>query len=172
MRNLKSGKKLPAFMTKRLEAVGMRSVSPIVDVTNYVMHELGQPLHAYDLDKIDASSITVRRAKSSENLETIDGKKRELSDDVLSIADSKNILGVAGVMGGKESEISETSTNIGLEAAAFAQGRVRRSSRVLGLSSDASLRFERGVDAASSLNASNRASYLILKHLTDVIKHI
>jgi len=159
------GGKLPTFMTKRLEAVGMRSVSPLVDITNYVMHELGQPLHAYDLDKIAGNAMSVRRARPGECLETIDGKKRDLTEDVLVIADQANILGVAGVMGGKDSEISDTSKNIALEAAAFGAARVRRSSRLLGLSSDASLRFERGVDAASSLNASKRATYLILKYL-------
>ena len=163
--NIKGGK-LPAFMTKRLEAVGMRSVSPLVDITNYVMHELGQPLHAYDLEKIADNKMLVRRAKPGECLETIDSKKRELNEDVLVIADQKNILGVAGVMGGKDSEISDASTSIALEAAAFAPARVRRSSRLLGMSSDASLRFERGVDAASSLNASRRATYLILKYLS------
>jgi phenylalanyl-tRNA synthetase beta chain len=162
--NVKGGK-LPTFMTRRLEAVGVRPVSPLVDITNYVMHELGQPLHAYDLDKIAGHSMHVRRARPGECLETIDGKKRDLHEDVLLIADQSNILGVAGVMGGKDSEISDTSKNIALEAAAFAAARVRRSSRLLGLSSDASLRFERGVDAASSLNASKRATYLILKYL-------
>jgi phenylalanyl-tRNA synthetase beta chain len=159
------GGKLPTFMTRRLEAVGVRSVSPLVDITNYVMHELGQPLHAYDLDKVAGNAINVRRARAGECLETIDGKKRDLSEDVLVIADSKTVLGVAGVMGGKDSEISDTSSNIALEAAAFGAARVRRSSRLLGLSSDASLRFERGVDAASSLTALNRATYLILKYL-------
>ncbi|HEY9684901.1 MAG TPA: phenylalanine--tRNA ligase subunit beta [Oculatellaceae cyanobacterium] len=157
-------KSLPEFITKRLTAIGVRSVSPIVDITNYVMHELGQPLHAYDAAKLEGSTIAVRRAKAGEILETLDGKKRELTNEMLVIADTKNVVGVAGVMGSKDSEISDSTTSIALEAASFAPARVRRASRLLGLSSDASLRFERGVDAAGVRNASNRAAYLIAKY--------
>jgi phenylalanyl-tRNA synthetase beta chain len=155
---------LPPAMLRRLEAVGVRSVNSIVDITNYVMHELGQPLHAYDLAKVNGNSLTVRKAKANETIETIDGKKRQLTDEVLVIADSQSVCGVAGVMGGKESEISDSTQSIALEAAAFAPARVRRSSRLLGLSSDSSLRFERGVDACSSVQASNRAAYLIWQY--------
>jgi phenylalanyl-tRNA synthetase beta chain len=155
---------LPPSMLRRLEAVGVRSVNSIVDITNYVMHELGQPLHAYDLAKVKGDSLTVRKAKADETIETIDGKKRQLTDEVLVIADSQSVCGVAGVMGGKESEISDSTQSIALEAAAFAPARVRRSSRLLGLSSDSSLRFERGVDACSSVHASNRAAYLIWQY--------
>jgi phenylalanyl-tRNA synthetase beta chain len=155
---------LPPAMLRRLEAVGVRSVNSIVDITNYVMHELGQPLHAYDLAKVNGDSLTVRKAKAHETIETIDGKKRQLNEEVLVIADSRGVCGVAGVMGGKESEISDATRAIALEAAAFSPARVRRSSRLLGLSSDSSLRFERGVDAASSVQASNRAAYLIWKY--------
>ena len=156
--------KLPDFITKRLTAIGMRSVSPIVDITNYVMHELGQPLHAYDLKKLVGQLIDVRRAKPGEVLETLDGKKRELTPEMLVIADSQNVVGVAGVMGSKDSEISDDTTSIALEAASFTPARVRRASRLLGLSSDASLRFERGVDAASVRKAADRAAYLITKY--------
>ncbi len=149
---------------RRLEAIGVRPVSNIVDVTNYVLHELGQPLHAYDLNKVAGRQLACRRAKSGEKLYTIDGRQRELSDEVLVIADAKNVVGVAGVMGGKDSEISNQTCDIALEAAAFQLARVRRSSRLLGLSSDSSLRFERGVDVASVAYASDRASYLLLKH--------
>lgn len=155
--------KLPDYITKRLASIGVRSVSPIVDITNYVMHELGQPLHAYDLKKLDGS-IAVRRARDGEMLETIDGKKRELTSEMLVIADHSQVVGVAGVMGSKDSEISSETTAIALEAASFTPARVRRASRLLGLSSDASLRFERGVDAASARKASDRASYLIAKY--------
>jgi phenylalanyl-tRNA synthetase beta chain len=157
-------KTLPEFITKRLTAIGMRSVSPIVDITNYVMHELGQPLHAYDAHKLEGNTIAVRRAKQGEVLETLDGKKRELTGEMLVIADTKYIVGVAGVMGSKDSEISDGTTSIALEAAAFTPARVRRGSRLLGLSSDASLRFERGVDPAGILRASDRAAYLIAKY--------
>jgi phenylalanyl-tRNA synthetase beta chain len=161
--NVQAGQ-LPPSMLRRLEAVGVRSVNSIVDITNYVMHELGQPLHAYDLAKVNGDSLTVRKAKANETIETIDGKKRQLTDEVLVIADSQSVCGVAGVMGGKESEISDSTDSIALEAAAFAPARVRRSSRLLGLSSDSSLRFERGVDACSSIEASNRAAYLIWQY--------
>lgn len=154
----------PGDLIRRLEAIGVRPVSNIVDVTNYVLHELGQPLHAYDLQKITGKQLACRRAKPGEKLSTIDGRERDLSDEVLVIADAKNVVGVAGVMGGKDSEISDTTCDIALEAAAFQLARVRRSSRLLGLSSDSSLRFERGVDVASVAYASDRASYLLLKH--------
>jgi len=153
----------PARIARRLEAIGVRTVNNIVDVTNYVLHELGQPLHAYDLGKVKGNSLSVRRAKEGEKLQTIDDKQRELTDEVLVIADKERVVGVAGVMGGKDSEISDNSANIALEAACFNHARVRRSSRLLGLSSDSSLRFERGVDLCSVARASDRAAHLILE---------
>jgi len=156
--------KLPAYITKRLAAIGLRSVSPVVDITNYVMHEMGQPLHAYDLEKIEGGVITARRARDGETIETLDGKKRTLTGEMLVIADGKKVVGVAGVMGSKDSEISDSTRVIALESASFAPARVRRGSRLLGLSSDASLRFERGVDPVGCRKASDRASYLISKY--------
>lgn len=152
----------PFSIKRRLEAVGVRPVNNVVDVTNYVLHELGQPLHAYDLSKLPSRSMTIRRAKG-EQLTTLDGKTRELSDDVLIIADGSGPLGVAGVMGGQDSEITAGTTFVALEAAAFAPSRVRRASRLLGLSSESSLRFERGVDVACVRKASDRAAALILQ---------
>lgn len=154
----------PAEISRRLEAVGVRPVNNVVDITNYVLHELGQPLHAYDLKMLGGQSLSVRRAKAGEKLTTIDSKERLLNDEVLVIADESEPVGVAGVMGGKSSEIAESSKDLVLEAASFNSARVRRSSRTLGLSSDSSLRFERGVDTASVRQASDRASYLMLKH--------
>lgn len=168
--DIKVGPSHPDIVT-RLEAIGMRSVNNVVDITNYVMHELGQPLHAYDRALLKNGSLGSRRARAGEILTTLDGKARNLSEEMLIIADQvegddskADIVGVAGIMGGKDSEISENSKALVLEAACFTPAVVRRGSRLLGLSSDASLRFERGVDVASVLNASNRAAYLIAKY--------
>lgn len=151
----------PPWMVRRLEAVGMRSVSALVDITNYVMHELGQPLHAYDIRQVNGRHIECRRARAGEKLVTLDERQRDLTDEVLVIADKKGVIGIAGVMGGKGSEIAGDTTAVALEAASFNFARVRRSSRLLGLSSDSSLRFERGVDTASVRKASDRAAYLM-----------
>jgi phenylalanyl-tRNA synthetase beta chain len=157
----------PVFIQRRLEAVEVRSISPIVDITNYVMHEYGQPLHAYDYARVEGHRLDVRRARAGERLLTLDDKERELTDEMLVIADAKGPVGVAGVMGGKHSEINDETKIVALEAAAFQPARVRRGSRLLGLSSDASLRFERGVDVANVVRASDRATYLILEHCGD-----
>ena len=159
-----AGGESDGIIRRRLDAIGVKPVSKIVDITNYVMHELGQPLHAYDLRHVKGPALQVRRAKEEEVLKTIDDKERKLSSDVLVIADAETVVGVAGVMGGKDSEIADDSSEIALEAASFASAKVRRSSRKIGLSSESSLRFERGVDTASVKNASNRAAYLMVKH--------
>ena len=167
----------PAFVSRRLEAIGMRSINNVVDITNYVMHELGQPLHAYDKAKLNHTAIGVRRAREdgSEKITTLDGRERILTGEMLvivdapgidSVAPQAEIIGVAGIMGGQNSEVSDSTTTLLLEAACFGQAVVRRGSRLLGLSSDASLRFERGVDVASVLNAGQRAAYLIGKYCT------
>lgn len=148
----------------RIEAIGMRTVNNVVDITNYVMHELGQPLHAYDAKLLKGDNLAVRRGTDKETLTTIDGKERKLNSEMLTIADDDIIVGVAGVMGSKDSEISDQSTSLVLEAACFAPAVVRRGSRLLGLSSDASLRFERGIDPASVRHAAERAAYLIAKY--------
>lgn len=154
----------PSWLARRLESLGLRTVNNVVDITNYVMLELGQPLHAYDLAKVKGQTIAVRRAQSGEKLTSLDGKERDLSAEVLVITDAQEVVGLAGIMGGKDSEISDTTTTIALEAAAFAPARVRRGSRLMGLSSDSSLRFERGVDVESVKNASDRATFLIAKY--------
>jgi phenylalanyl-tRNA synthetase beta chain len=153
-----------AMISRRLEAIGVKSINNVVDITNYVLHELGQPLHAYDLSRLKGEKLSVRRAQADERILTIDQKERKLSEDALVIADGESVVGVAGVMGGKLSEVSDDTTAVALEAASFASARVRRSSRTLGLSSDSSLRFERGVDTGNVRLSSNRASYLLVKY--------
>jgi phenylalanyl-tRNA synthetase beta chain len=135
----------PDFIKTRLAAVGVRSISLAVDVTNYVMFEVGQPLHAFDADKVKGT-IRARRATKGEQLETLDHTKRDLSIEDLVIADDKGALSVAGVMGGAQSEISDGTTRIVIEAAHFDSATIAKSSRRHKLSSEASRRFERGVD--------------------------
>jgi phenylalanyl-tRNA synthetase beta chain len=154
----------PALIERRLQAVGVRTVSAIVDITNYVMLEYGQPLHAYDMRQLRGPVLATRRARQGEKLTTIDANERALTDEMMVIADAGGVVGVAGVMGGKDSEIADDTFEIALEAACFKPARVRRSSRLLGLSSDSSLRFERGVDLGSVRSASDRATYLLIKY--------
>ncbi|MBS1953584.1 MAG: phenylalanine--tRNA ligase subunit beta [Cyanobacteria bacterium SZAS-4] len=154
----------PNLISRRLEAVGVRSINNIVDVTNYVMHEYGQPLHAYDMSKLDKAEITVRRARPDEKMVTLDSKERTMNNEVLVITNGDKSVGVAGVMGGENTEISDSTTDVALESATFNQARVRRGGRLLGLASESSLRFERGVDVGSTAEASDRATYLFLKY--------
>lgn len=157
---------------RRLEAVGVRPINNVVDVTNYVLHELGQPLHAYDLARLKGPVMEVRRARSGEKLLTLDGRERDLTPEVLVVADSACPVGIAGVMGGKDSEVTEETAFVALEAACFNSARVRRSGRLLGLSSDSSLRFERGVDVASVRHANDRAAYLMLENCSGFLGRI
>ena len=129
--------------------VGLRSINNVVDVTNYVLWGYGQPLHAFDADTLVDSKIVVRHAKSGETIKTIDQVTRPLGPEMLVIADGRRPVAVAGVMGGAETEISAGSRRIFLESALFNPGSVRRTSRKLGLASDSSYRFERGVDPAN-----------------------
>ncbi|MCK4852015.1 MAG: phenylalanine--tRNA ligase subunit beta [Candidatus Omnitrophica bacterium] len=147
----------------RIEALGLRSVNNVVDVTNYCLMELGQPLHAFDLDRIKGGRIIVREAKKGEKIVTIDGIERELEPGMLVIADSERPIAIAGVMGGMDTEVSETTENILLESAYFDPGSVRRTARRLGLSTDSSYRFERGVDKGMITGASDRAAALMIK---------
>ncbi len=154
----------PTIIARRLDAVGVRSINNVVDITNYVMHEYGQPLHAYDMNKLEKAEIKVRRASLEEKLVTLDGKERTLTNEVLVITNADKPVGVAGVMGGENSEISDSTTDVALESATFNQARVRRGGRLLGLASESSLRFERGVDVGSTAEASDRATFLFLKY--------
>ena len=153
----------PEHIRQRLEAHGIRSINNVVDVTNLVLIETGQPMHAFDLSKITGKKIVVRQAATGEKIVTIDGKERALDDSMLVIADSTRPVAVAGVMGGKETEVTETTTTVLLESAWFDPSSVRRTSRKLGLSSDSSFRFERGVDMEGVLKALEMAAHLINK---------
>lgn len=151
----------PAWLAARLRAVGLRPISNVVDVTNYVMWELGQPLHAFDHAVVSDGTIVVRRAKAEEPFTTLDGQTRKLDASMLVIADPQRALGIAGVMGGAESEVTSTTTRILLESAYFAPASIRRTSRALGLLTDAAYRFERGADIEGLVDASDRAAQLI-----------
>jgi phenylalanyl-tRNA synthetase beta chain len=151
----------PLWMQRRLQACGVRPINNIVDITNYVMLELGQPLHAFDYDKLEGHSIIVRRGRDSENIVTLDGVARTLSSDMLVIADINKPVAIAGVMGGEESEIGPSTKCILLESANFAGPSIRRTSRKLGLRSEASMRFEKGLDPNICSTAADRACQLI-----------
>ncbi len=154
----------PMWLRRRLELCGMRAVNNVVDVTNYVMLELGQPLHAFDLDKIQAGKIIVRRAGDDRQFVTLDNVRRDLNPADLLIADAARPLAIAGVMGGLDSEVSADSSRILLESAYFEPMTVARTARRLGLRSEASYRFERGVDRAGQVTAISRAAELIRKY--------
>jgi phenylalanyl-tRNA synthetase beta chain len=151
----------PEWMQRRLRAVGVRPTSNIVDVTNYVLLELGQPMHAFDHNRLGGGQIRVRTARPGEVLQTLDGKSRELSTDMLVIADAERAVAVAGVMGGADSEVTDVTKTIVLESAHFDALSVRRTSRALGLKTEASIRFERGTDPRLPLTAMERACALI-----------
>jgi len=152
----------PGWLRKRLESVGLRSINNIVDVTNFVMFEMAQPLHAFDAAKIDGA-LTVRFAKDGEAFTALDGKAHTLTATDPVIADAQGAQAVAGITGGVASGVTETTTSVLLESAVFAPSVIRRSGRSLGISTDSSYRFERGVDAATALFASARATALIVE---------
>ena len=151
----------PAWMVQRLERCGLRSISAIVDVTNYVLLELGQPLHAFDLNKLNGD-IEVRFARAGESLKLLNEQTVELQDDMLVIADGKSPVALAGVMGGADSAVDDSTTDLFLESAFFAPSVIVGKSRRLGFSSDSSYRFERGVDFSATAAALDRATQLIL----------
>jgi phenylalanyl-tRNA synthetase beta chain len=151
----------PDWLRQRLEAIGQNSINNVVDVTNYVMFELGQPMHAFDLDKLAEKRIVVRRARPGEKIRTLDGAERTLAKDMCVIADAARAVAIAGVMGGAESEIGFASRNILLESAWFDPIGVRRTSKALALRTEASYRFERGADPEMADLASRRAAELI-----------
>ena len=151
----------PEWLIKRLKSIGVRSVNNIVDITNFVLFETGQPLHAFDFDKLSGGRIIVRRAKGNEQIVTIDGVTRKLDLSMLVIADENAPVAIAGIMGGKGTEVTESTKTILLESAYFDPAITRKVSRCLGLGSDSSYRFERGVDLEGVKTASDRASALI-----------
>ncbi|MGH7636257.1 MAG: phenylalanine--tRNA ligase subunit beta [Gemmatimonadaceae bacterium] len=152
----------PEWLARRLDSVGVRSISNVVDATNYVLHEMGQPVHAFDLRKLAGNKVIVRRASPGEKLTTLDGLARSLPRDCVVIADAKRAQAVAGVMGGAESEVTEETQDILIEVASFDPRLTRSARRALGLSTDASYRFERGVDPELAPEAMDRVLRLIL----------
>jgi phenylalanyl-tRNA synthetase beta chain len=151
----------PVWLAQRLRAVGLRPINNVVDITNYVMWELGHPLHAFDYDRLDGHRIVVRRARPGERLVTLDGQERRLDESVLVIADARRPVGAAGVMGGANTEVGDTTRIVLLEAAYFNPASIRRTARGLGLSTEASYRFERGADIEALRQAQDRAAGLI-----------
>jgi phenylalanyl-tRNA synthetase beta chain len=151
----------PAWLVDALKAVGQRSINNVVDVTNFVLQETGQPLHAFDLDRLGTGRIHVRRARAGERLTTLDGITRDLTPDVLLITDGERAIAAAGVMGGADTEVSEGTVNVLLEVACFRPERILWGSRKLRLDTDASLRFRRGVDPVGLAWAARRAAALL-----------
>src|SRR5579864_3345619 len=151
----------PDWLRKRLEALGQASINNVVDATNYVMLELGHPMHAFDMDLLAEKRIVVRRARAGEKMRTLDGIERTLSPDICVIADATRAVAIAGVMGGGDSEIRSASRSILLESAWFDPISIRRTSKALGLRTEASMRFERGADLEMAETASRRCAELI-----------
>lgn len=160
LKNVKIGPS-PEWMQQRLEGAGIRSINNVVDVTNFVMIELGHPMHAYDYDKITGKKLITRRAIEGEELHTLDDTSRKAKGEMLVIADSEKAAGLAGIMGGFETEITDTTTTVVLESADFYGPCIRRTARACGLSSEASGRFERGVDSETTIKALDRAAQLL-----------
>ncbi len=151
----------PDWLVKRLEEIGQRPINNVADITNYVLHELGQPLHAFDFAKLKEQRIVVRRARSGEKLKTLDGVERTLTNEMLVIADAAEAVALAGIMGGEDSEISNATVDVLIESACFDPDSVRRTARALGMDTEASRRFERGADCANVLVAQTRCVDLI-----------
>lgn len=153
----------PMWMQLRLMQAGMRPINNIVDITNYVMLEYGQPIHAFDLGSLTDGKIVVKHAEEGEIFETLDGKERTMSADMLMITDGTRSVGIAGVMGGANTEIHEGTKEVLIEVASFDKSSIRKTSKQLGLRSEASSRFEKGVSTALPLEVANRVCYLIEK---------
>lgn len=153
----------PDWMQKRLKACGIRAINNVVDITNYVMLEYGQPMHAYDLDHVEGKKIIVRNAEKDEKLETLDDQPRMLGESMIVIADEKRAIGVAGVMGGANSEVCDDTTTVLFESACFNAAAVRKGAKALGMRTDASALFEKGLDSENCLPAINRACELMVQ---------
>ena len=160
IKNVKIGPS-PRWMQEKLKAAGVRPISNIVDITNFVMIETGQPMHAFDAKDIRGSHIVVRRAEQGERIVTLDGKERALASSMLLICDEQGPIGIAGVMGGENSEIKEDTKTVIFESAKFGYGNIRQTSRALGLATEASTRYSKGVDAGTSEYALHRACQLV-----------
>ena len=151
----------PEWLVKRLEAIGERAINNVADITNFVMHELGNPMHSFDFNKLAENRIVVRRAKAGEMMTTLDEVERKLDETMLAICDAEKPVAVAGIMGGFDSSITDETTDVLLEVAYFDRANIRQTSRNLKLSTEASHHFERGVDIENLIRASNRATELI-----------
>ena len=160
VKNVKIGQS-PDWMKRRLKACGVRSINNIVDITNYVMLEMGQPMHAFDINSIEGKHITVRRAKNGEKIITLDEEERKLNSDDLVIADDKKAVAIAGVMGGINSEIENDTKTVVFESASFYGGNVRKTAKKVGLRTESSSRFEKGLSTENALRAINRAVELV-----------
>ncbi|MGE5354269.1 MAG: phenylalanine--tRNA ligase subunit beta [Acidobacteriota bacterium] len=156
-----SVKESPSWLKKKLTSVGLRPINNIVDITNFILHELGQPLHAFDLDRLQGQKIVVRRASDGETFTTLDSKERKLTANDLMICDAEKPVAIAGVMGGENSEVTNDTKNILLESAYFNPSSIRKTSKSLVLSTDASYRFERGTDPNITPYAADRAMQLM-----------
>lgn len=163
IRNVQIGPS-PDWLIERLAHAGMRSINNIVDITNYVMLETGQPLHAFDLDKLKSGKIIVRNAQDSEEFMTLDGKLHKLSEENLLICDGELPVALAGVMGGENSEVDENTQNVLLESAYFSPVSVRKTAKKLGISTEASKRFERGIDPNGIAHASDAATAMVCEY--------
>ena len=153
----------PEWMQRRLKACGIRAINNVVDITNYIMLEYGQPMHAYDLDNVEGRKIIVRHAEENEQLETLDDQPRTLNESMIVISDENRAIGVAGVMGGANSEVTDNTTTVLFESACFNAAAVRRGAKSLGMRTDASALFEKGLDSENCLNAINRACQLMIE---------
>ncbi len=154
-------KESPEWLKIRLRSIGLRPINNVVDVTNFILHEFGQPLHAFDLDMITGKKIVVKSAKDKEKFVTLDSKERELASTDLMICDAEKAVAIGGVMGGENSEVTDNTTNILIESAFFRASAVRKTSKKLGLSTDASFRFERGCNPDNTVYTAQRAAQLI-----------
>lgn len=160
VKNIKIGPS-PKWMQRRLAASGIRPINNLVDITNYVMEEYGQPMHAYDLDTVAGRKIIVRRAKDGDEFQTLDGQMRKLDSEVLMICDAEKEIGLAGIMGGENSKITDSVQNVLFEAATFNGANIRKSAKRVGLRTEASGIFEKGLDPRNAEDAINRACQLI-----------
>lgn len=151
----------PEWMQRRLAAIGIRPINNIVDITNYVMAEYSQPMHAYDLDTIAGKKIVVKRAENGEKFTTLDGQERELDESILTICDGEKAIGIAGIMGGENSKITDDVTTMLFEAACFDGTNIRLSGKKLGMRTDAQAKFEKGLDPNTAMEAMNRACQLV-----------
>ncbi len=160
LKNVKVGES-PEWLKKRLRAIGLRPINNIVDVTNFVMFEYNHPMHAFDLQKLSGNKIVIREAEAGEKIVTLDGEERELNNKELVIADEEKAVAIAGIMGGENTQVDEDTTDLLLEVAYFTPENIRSTSKSLGLSSDSSYRFERGIDRDNSEEVINRAASLM-----------